>query len=819
MAEWTKRLTPNLSTEMTILIILFCIFQMPVNDNASPRLPAPPQSSLQMSQSVIAQQLATPPMSVNPIYNLNQYQSVRLSAPPVYTGNQVTDIETRNQSTTQHSQSVLPVKIDDCVPPQSNLQQMLPTNHLAYGNLQILPIGHNQGMSLMESNANQILPPGPLPLTNTVEILPQYNEETNLVPVSLVPNYCSFKVQMRDVVNQTLASGTIPTSQQLTDQGNLNITATVPAGAFATHPAVLHEKSATFDNRGQVRTENMNHHFVLEPEQMNQQSNTLQTPMQVLYMVEKPQNILATNQTALISNNETQIPLQSSGVVEMSGGLNTVSRTAGKLLLPRSDNGTNTVLVSDNGPYSCDSGLNQSSVLIPKGGNSQQGYLSQSHTSCSEAPSQVPESQTSQEQPTPVSGQDGFPTQLHITYQTNSAETGQPVLQHVLLPHGEIITLNLGQLSAASQLPGTSQLPAMSQLAQVEKQVMPHDSRSQNAIIATSDSINYLSHVEQRESLEGINTMSTVAATDRNPVKIAQGHAMPQSNNTKVHQRKEREIKPHINTGSNPQKTRFLSGGNIRKTKSARSTGARSITPHTGLRVTFEDNNDAEIKTLHADTFQDWESKLKPRHYSGNSDLGNRSRKSSGNSLFSDTSFHSVFPFSNLSSPNIFHDKDRGIFFIQSLDGMDLNEIEPSPTWEDMYQSGETYHMTQSDNALDNHHQDNHHHGNHHNDNHHHANHLHDNGTGQNKLCEEVTGHSGDMNPQMMLHSSASHHLADTDLTGSVTTATTSEYLPTGKTKKMMMNVKSDTGGHHKSCRAGHTEKPSSSQPVSPSTI
>ena len=150
---------------------------------------------------------------------------------------------------------------------------------------------------------------------------------------------------------------------------------------------------------------------------------------------------------------------------------------------------------------------------------------------------------------------------------------------------------------------------------------------------------------------------------------------------------------------------------------------------------------------------------------------------------------------------------------------MDLNEIEPSPTWEDMYQSGETYHMTQSDNALDNHHQDNHHHGNHHNDNHHHANHLHDNGTGQNKLCEEVTGHSGDMNPQMMLHSSASHHLADTDLTGSVTTATTSEYLPTGKTKKKMMNVKSDTGGHHKSCRAGHTEKPSSSQPVSPSTI
>ncbi|XP_052788266.1 uncharacterized protein LOC128223070 [Mya arenaria] len=80
-------------------------------------------------------------------------------------------------------------------------------------------------------------------------------------------------------------------------------------------------------------------------------------------------------------------------------------------------------------------------------------------------------------------------------------------------------------------------------------------------------------------------------------------------------------------------------------------------------------------------------SSSRSRQVSGNSETGDRSRKSSGNSLISETS---SLPFSNLSSPNIFLDKEKGIFFIQSIDGMEMCEIEASPSIEEMIRVAES---------------------------------------------------------------------------------------------------------------------------------
>ncbi|KAH3796850.1 hypothetical protein DPMN_150425 [Dreissena polymorpha] len=118
------------------------------------------------------------------------------------------------------------------------------------------------------------------------------------------------------------------------------------------------------------------------------------------------------------------------------------------------------------------------------------------------------------------------------------------------------------------------------------------------------------------------------------------------------------------------RKSRNVSGASNSSRKSV-------IISHVSTRKHHDSGTEALYRLLGVGTHS--------RHVSGNSDLGDRSRKSSGNSLISDTS---SLPFSNLPSPNIFLDREKGIFCIQS-EGGDQCEIEASPYIEEMLRLAE----------------------------------------------------------------------------------------------------------------------------------
>jgi hypothetical protein len=240
-------------------------------------------------------------------------------------------------------------------------------------------------------------------------------------------------------------------------------------------------------------------------------------------------------------------------------------------------------------------------------------------------------------------GSEQIPSQIQISFQTCSTENDQlSFTQQIILPHGNVVTLPLIPMSSSKDV----DMP------------MP-------ASISTFSS---------KENMTQVNNVSHDGVPEH--IKSHQRENLPQDC---IEQRaKIVTVDKHIITESNPSKSRNCSG-NSRKSRNSSDSSDKSkrSVVHFSDTSKLESHQEHGHANLRPETLTDFHfvtkiNKSRHRQYSGNSEHGDRSRKSSGNSVFSETSSHtSGLTLSNLASPNIFLDKEKGIFFIQSMDGLD----------------------------------------------------------------------------------------------------------------------------------------------------
>ena len=238
-------------------------------------------------------------------------------------------------------------------------------------------------------------------------------------------------------------------------------------------------------------------------------------------------------------------------------------------------------------------------------------------------------------------GAQQIPSQIQISFQTCTSESNQPSLtQQIILPHGNVVTLPLMPVSSNKDISMSTDISTSSMEKVTQDNVVSID--------VVPDNIKNISR-ENIQSEEGIGQRPKYLAIDK-------------GNKTEQIPSKSR------NCSGNSRKSRSSSGSSDKSKRSA---------------VHFSDTDKLESlqehghASLRPESLTDFHfvSKLnrsRHRQFSGNSEHGDRSRKSSGNSVFSETSSHaSGLTLSNLASPNIFLDKEKGIFFIHSIDGLD----------------------------------------------------------------------------------------------------------------------------------------------------
>lgn len=241
-----------------------------------------------------------------------------------------------------------------------------------------------------------------------------------------------------------------------------------------------------------------------------------------------------------------------------------------------------------------------------------------------------------------------IPSQIQISFQTCSAETNQPNLtQQILLPHSNVVTLPLMPIPSDKVTDSTN-----SQLVKSKESSTLQLNSAESNLVMENKTGTHLS----RENLQFnvLNQKEVVSNITDKPQK---------------------SVVKSRNSSGNSRKSRNSSGSSelLRKSVVQFSNTVRSESQeeHSHRDTSLEQFSESHIVSKL--------NKNRPRQLSGNSEHGDRSRKSSGNSLISESSSHaSGLTLSNLASPNIFHDKDKGIFFIQSLDGLELNEIDGS---------------------------------------------------------------------------------------------------------------------------------------------
>ena len=286
------------------------------------------------------------------------------------------------------------------------------------------------------------------------------------------------------------------------------------------------------------------------------------------------------------------------------------------------------------------------------------------------------------------------PSQICVSYETQSQETGEPIIQQFILPPGD----QSGVVTLPIITPGNK----------------PVQQKETGVAMTTNDvSINQSYSVKVSQRSKGKNE----------PQLLVQGSPLTQENlqgHLKTIDGKLQSVKQHKHDPTKPRvKSRHVSGASRSRNESGRSRsrnesglGSRSrnesgTSRSRNISGTDRSRNISGLsnasktslimahvtKKLHSLQEHMFESghrlvpRSRSRQVSGNSEAaGDRSRKSSGNSLLSE---NSSLPFSNLSSPNIFLDKEKGVFFIQSLDGLEMCEIGASPSFEEMIRGTE----------------------------------------------------------------------------------------------------------------------------------
>lgn len=248
-------------------------------------------------------------------------------------------------------------------------------------------------------------------------------------------------------------------------------------------------------------------------------------------------------------------------------------------------------------------------------------------------------SHTNQMQPMQI------PSQIQISFQTCSSENNQQkTTQQIVLPHGDIITLPLMPISANKDVTVTGE-HCVTNIR--ENSSLPLKTDLSNLVIENSGANMLQGHLQLQPVGQKCIETSETSKQQKSAVKVR-------------------------NTSGNCKKSRNSSGSSE---KTRRSVVQFSSTVRSESGQGISDKN-ISLEHVSESNFTKL-TKNRQRQASGNSEQGDRSRKSSGNSLISETSSHaSGLTLSNLASPNIFHDKDKGIFFIQSLDGLELNEID-----------------------------------------------------------------------------------------------------------------------------------------------
>ncbi|KAL4219312.1 hypothetical protein ACF0H5_021891 [Mactra antiquata] len=230
-----------------------------------------------------------------------------------------------------------------------------------------------------------------------------------------------------------------------------------------------------------------------------------------------------------------------------------------------------------------------------------------------------------------------LPSQIQISFRSCSS-TGEPIglSQQIVVPQNGVVTLPL--LSVPCSDPVT-QTNASCEI--IHQQIVPKSSAS------SSEQIHVVTSDYQKDK------MYTNSKVDEDNI---------------VEKQETQSVKVKV------VRSRNMSGMSGRKSRNSSGSSEKSkrMMDHVG------GDSHLDVKTDHyiegQGHFMSKLDKIRHRQASGNSEHDDRSRKSSGNSMISDSSSHvSGFTLSNLASPNIFHDKDKGIFFMQSLE---FNEID-----------------------------------------------------------------------------------------------------------------------------------------------
>lgn len=585
------------------------------------------------STSVIAQQLANPPLGLHigsQIFNMNQVsqtQPISLNPPPEYSASQMTIARPENQF---HNVTSLPIT-------------SLPINSSLAGTLQVSQIDAVNG---------------------NLPSLPQYNFNPNS-HASAMPssNIVKLPSLSSSFLNQVNTLGQVPTFQLVTDQGTFNIQSIIPdTSPVEIQPAQCQQISNT-GGQTFVPVLRDSHPAAEKIVSVNVQQTVEDTnynsvaPVQILYMVDGAQSLGSHEVTGLkFGDSLTQATstLESNPrVLTVNSGCETVisASVAQPVALENSAPVNIVELKQDNA-----GGVKHGQVTTHGVMLEQQPVVQQDFTAA------------------PLSAENQ-PSHLHITYETKSGENGQPMLQQIFLPHGDVVTLSLDEVAAST---------------------------------------------ESVKPVESVNSLGVTGAHDEGSAneEVSKVLGSKRSKNTPkiiTKKTKNSQSRPRVGksqTKTNPGKSQNGTMTESRNLSNALNVSKQSISSHAALKVTFEDLNKTNMKVSQAADLEDIpvNTKVKSRQFSGNSDMDGRSRKSSGNSLISEIS--GLTP-SNLSSPNLFHDKIP--FVISNIEGMDLSEIEASPSWEEMYQTvnverpevdietEDHQHTTLADSGLDEH--------------------------------------------------------------------------------------------------------------------
>lgn len=242
-----------------------------------------------------------------------------------------------------------------------------------------------------------------------------------------------------------------------------------------------------------------------------------------------------------------------------------------------------------------------------------------------------------------------LPSQIQISFKTCSSSGDQiGFSQQIVMPHSNVVTLPLIPMCSTESAGGLSSATYQIANDQIIKAQDGEHSRNIDAMASDNLKGKVSTIIEDDNELEKPDSQLS-----RLKVVRSRNVSGRKSRNSSGSSEKSR------NSSASSEKSRNFSGS---------SEKSRKLSDHGQecyLDIRNEHFNDGH--------FMSKLDKIRHRQMSGNSDHNDRSRKSSGNSI-SDTSSHvSGLTLSNLASPNIFHDKDKGIFFMQSLEFSEID--------------------------------------------------------------------------------------------------------------------------------------------------